>query len=201
MDRKRHIAHKVRLSDLTEGTYVRTEGEWEPNYIQAKDGRALSRINVIAVVASEPSTDQSFHSFIVDDGSGQVAVRAFGETRFTVTLGDVVLLVGRPREFSNQIYIVPEIVKRIEDPKWIEFRKRELGMPLPKIEPIQETASSAAPVDQLIAAIKTLDKGDGADTEDVIAKVKIENADHMIDTLLKEGEIFELTPGKIKVLE
>jgi uncharacterized protein len=201
MDRRRQVAYKVRLSDLASGTYVKVDGEWEPNYIQAKDGRALSRVNVIAVIASEP--DPTHGSFTIDDGSAQIAVRQFGDKKFRVQLGDVALIIGRPREFEGQIYIVPEIIRKIEDTKWIQHRKLELGYtPVTKDAPAQEeTVVSNAPTDRLIATIKKYDKGDGADTEEVLSSLKIDNAELILDNLLKEGEIFELTPGKIKVLE
>lgn len=208
MDGKRQVAHKVRLRDLIEGTYTRMEGEWEPNFIQTRSGKSISRVNVIAVVASEPVSDQNSSSFVIDDASGQIPVRAFGQQRFDVKLGDVVLLIGRPREFSGQIYIVPEIIKRIEDTKWIDYRKLELGQESPQqgtqaqLQPIpEEKHDEVTTVDALIAAIKSLDQGDGADTEAVLASCTAKNTEQIIDNLLKEGEIFELTPGKIKVLE
>jgi RPA family protein len=190
---KRQVAMKVRLRDITEGSYVKVEGEWEPNFIQAADGRRFSRVNVIAVVASEP--DPGFGSFVLDDGTAQATVRSFGDAKFDMKLGDIVLLVGRPREYNSERYIMPEIVKRISDSGWVEHRKIELG------EAVKEPLMTTTPAETLIEAIRRLDSGDGADTESVVSSSKIADAERLIEMLMKEGEIFELTPGRIKVLE
>jgi hypothetical protein len=236
----RQVAMKVRLSDLTDGKYVRVEGQWEPNFIQTSDGRKFSRVNIIAVVASEPVPDMNFNSFIIDDGTARVPVRIFGESDVKVKLGDVVLVIGRPREFNQQVYIVPEIIKEIRNNKWIEYRKLELRH-LPasmKAEPaeqapaqadqtalhedIQESGDEAGtedkdkehpeiakektkdemnPVDMILEKISELDKGDGADTDEVISSLGIPEAEKIIENLLKEGEVFEISSGRIKVLE
>jgi len=195
----RQVAKKVKLSDLANGKYVKVEGEWEPNYVDTPTNQKVSRANVVAVVATEP-VPGDFNSFIIDDGSARLPVRAFGDTEVEVDLGDVVLIVGRPRLFSEQIYLVPEIVKKVQNKKWIEYRKLELGE-IPTQEVILEEPMTDSPVDTMIEVIRGLDSGNGADTEEVIARSKIENADDIISSLMREGEIFEITSGKIKVLD
>jgi hypothetical protein len=49
--------------------------------------------------------------------------------------------------------------------------------------------------------IRRLDKGDGADITEVIKESKDENAEKIIKNLIKIGELFEIRPGKIKILE
>jgi len=249
----RQVAMKVRLQDIANGTYVRVNGEWEPNFIQTTDGRTISRANVIGVVVSEPE----MNNFVIDDGTAKVPVRIFNDMKMDAALGDVVLLIGRPREFNQQIFIVPEIIKKIENKKWIDYRKLELSMLLkdvvePKVETIEpvkqavepvkkqidaieetdvdkpvseekiekpqqnepevKTVEAATkeppadevmdnPIDKIIEIIKDMDKGDGADTEEVIDASKVSNCEQILDNLLKEGEIFEITSGKLKVLE
>ena len=46
-----------------------------------------------------------------------------------------------------------------------------------------------------------MDNGDGADTEDIITSANMDNTEDIIKSLLEEGEIFEVRPGKLKVLE
>jgi len=238
---KRQVARKVRIKDLVDGTYIKAEGEWTPNFIQTGDGRTFSRVNLMSVVVSEPVPDLNFNTFVIDDGTGRLPVRLFGEQSpaVDVKLGEIILLIGRPREFNQQIYIVPEIIKKIENSKWIDYRKLELELEeqriaakapeKPKTEPIMQATpppvdeakedESQAPavetiadkaeadekplntIDKIIGIIKQLDKGDGAETEDVISVSKVDNAESIVDNLLKEGEIFEVRSGKIKVLE
>lgn len=233
LSQDRQVAKKVRLIDLNNGTYVRVEGKWEPNFIKTDDGRKFSRVNVIATVASEPVLEINFNTFIIDDGSARVTVRIFDELKFDASLGDAVLIIGRPREFNQTTFIVPEIIKKIENQKWIQYRKLELenSFPLentiiktvsldesPPVEEIikkdddeiniskthiDESASDVEdnPVEIIIKTIKTLDGGNGAEVEEVIKISNVPNAEKLIDNLLKEGEIFEITSGMIKVLE
>ena len=49
--------------------------------------------------------------------------------------------------------------------------------------------------------IKDIDSGDGADTQEVITKSNIDKAEQIITNLLEQGEVFEIKPGRSKVLE
>jgi len=223
---KRQVAHKVRLGDLASGEYVRVEGEWEPNHVKTPDGRIFSRANIIAVVASDPESKGNYSSFTLDDGTAQIPVRIFDDIKANVSLGDVILVIGRPREFGGQIYLAPEIIKKVVNKRWIDYRRLELAnlpelkearrdetpkpqKPIevkPEIEEIIEKpkepkTNEISPVDEIINIIRELDKEDGADTEEVIETTTVKNAEELIDNLLKEGEIFEISSGKLKVLE
>ena len=121
---KRQIAYKVKISDLITGHYVKEEG-WEPNYVVTKKGN-ISRANIIGVIVLT-SSEGSAPSITIDDGSGQIIVRNFENPKIfeNLNLGDPVLIIGRPRDF-NGIYIIPEIIKKIENKKWLDVRKKEL---------------------------------------------------------------------------
>ena len=64
--------------------------------------------------------------------------------------------------------------------------------------PVEE---SNTPADKIFQLIKSTDSGEGADTEEVISKSNLENAEQLVKKLLEEGEIFEVKPGKLKILE
>jgi len=46
-----------------------------------------------------------------------------------------------------------------------------------------------------------LDDGRGASFENIVEKSKLDNAESLLKNLMINGEIFEITPGKYKVLE
>ena len=56
------------------------------------------------------------------------------------------------------------------------------------------------PTNNIIQWIKKLDTGSGVSIE-MLSSKNIENMDKLIDILLKEGDIFEVKPGRLKVLE
>lgn len=197
----RQVALKVRVKDLVEGGYVKKEG-WDPNFIELPDGRRCSRANVIAVVISTTE-----NNLTIDDGSASIVIRSFEPMPMmqNLSVGDVILVIGRPREYQDSKYIMPEIIKKITNPKWVEVRKKELqntsGIVKKNPEPVvaEEKIVETEPQTDILSIIRKLDKGDGADIEEITSQVP--NADSVIEMLLKEGEIFELRPGRLKVLE
>jgi len=216
---KRQIAYKARIADLINGKYVKEEG-WTPNYIITKQGKHISRINLIGIVISKTEEGPEYQSFVVDDGSGTISLRSFekNDNVKNIEIGDVVLLIGRPREYGSEKYIVPEIMKKIENKKWIDVRKIELKIEdlktaeLPaKEEDIVVENISGEPEEQpkkatnnsqiVYEAVKELDSGQGVDIDKVIKKTGIKETEEIIKKFLREGEMFEIRPGKIKILE
>ena len=210
---KRQIALKVRIKDLIEGEYFKEEG-MTPNYIKDKNGREISRVNLIATVLGFDN-NENYNSIILDDGSGKISVRSF-EDGFDVNIGDVVLVIGRPREYGGEKYLFPEIVKKIGDVNWIKVRSLELKNTIidnkiqhskeeiidagedivveDKKEEIEKSSS-----EKIIDKIKEIDNGDGVDIGDVVSGIT--DGENLVNLLLKEGEIFEIRPGRLKVLE
>ncbi|MBU0535404.1 MAG: hypothetical protein KKE20_00430 [Nanoarchaeota archaeon] len=125
----RQTAVKTRISSLINGQYVVQQG-WEPNYILYNDEK-ISRINIIGVIVSKNQNELSNNkSVMIDDGSGRISVRTFDESSVldSVSVGEMIILIGRPREYGNEIYIVPEIIKPLQDKRWAEVRRLELEL-------------------------------------------------------------------------
>jgi RPA family protein len=123
-----------------------------------------------------------------------------------IEVGDIVLVIGRPREFSSEKYILIETIKKI-DPAWTKVRELELEkniaehIPITKNKiPVEESIVDLNPTNKIIKLIKELDKGNGVSIEELSSK-NIEGIDKMVDMLLKEGDVFEIKPGRLKVLE
>ena len=201
---KRQIAYHVKVSEILTGEYVEEEG-WNPNYVKTFRGE-VSRVNIIGVVIAV--TDDSV---TIDDGSGKIDVRSFeNKEKFgEFDLGDVVILIGRPRAWNEQKYIAMEIMRTI-NPVWAKVRKEELKnvsevkqeVKREEKEEVQEMKVQASEnlIDKVVEVIKRLDSGDGVDTEKVISECDADKTEEIIDNLIKEGEIFEIRKGKLKVL-
>lgn len=214
---QRQVAYKAKISDLVNGKYIVNDG-WQPNYLELRNGKRISRVNLMGTIISK-NPELDFNSLVIDDGTGNVALRLFeGENellqRFNV--GDVVLVIGRPRKFGQETYVVPEIIKPIENKNWVLLRRLELDkepnenkIRSEKIKPKLKKPESPSKKEtdsenislKAINAIKKIDKGDGADTEEIVKCLNCGDAEDIIVALLREGEIFELRPGKLKVLE
>ncbi|MEK6963168.1 MAG: hypothetical protein AABX70_01980 [Nanoarchaeota archaeon] len=203
MPTQRQTAYKCPVSYLIKGHYIQKEG-WEPSYVETPLGN-ISRANLTGVIIG-----QEERSLILDDGTGQIRLTSFEEnTSFlNIRIGDHVLTIGRPRLYQDHIYLNVEIIKKI-DPKWLLLRKAELegikpiltpsqAVPAPSLSLPTEPAPSVG--EQILAQIKQLDTGEGADIDEVLKAINAENGEKVIRMLLQEGEVYEIKPGKLKLL-
>ena len=207
---KRQTAYKIRIKDILDSRYIKTEG-FEPNYLEI-NGQEVSRVNIMGVIVGK-SEQNNQKTLIIEDGSEKISARVFENTALldSIDVENIVLLTGRPREFSSEKYILIETIKKI-DPAWVKVRKLELktniadnklsseDAALPNNKSPVEESIVISPANKLIKLIKEFDKGDGVSVEDISSK-GIQNIDVIINRLLKEGDIFEIKPGKLKVLE
>ena len=200
---RRHIAYKLRIKDILSSKYVKTDGI-NPNYLQVSS-QEVSRVNVIGVVVQK-SNMENYSELIMDDGTGKISARTF-ENNFllnNVDVGDVVLVIGRPREYLEEKYLVVEIAKKI-DPLWAKARKLELKDFDPQDnDDVKEGGGNKEIFDEsrknrLLKTIKELDKGEGVPVDDLHSALG--NVDNIVGVLLREGDVFEVRPGKLKVLE
>jgi len=208
---KRQIAYKLKISDINNAPYIKEEG-WTPNYILV-DNKKVSRINLIAIIISKID-EGPYSGLVVEDFSGKISVREFGEAKVIakVNVGDAVLIIGKIREFNNSKYIVPEIIRKISDLKWIELRKKELDFHKKTEELLEEVLDDSAEeliemkeVEEegkdLIKLIKKLDGGEGADISEIIKFSNFDDTEKKILNLIKNGYIFEVKTGRVKVLD
>lgn len=193
---ERALAVKLWIGEILSGEMVVTEG-LNPNVL--KTGRGdVSRVNVIGVIVS---VDELSRAVVIDDGTGQIQARSF-DRAIPFTVGTFVQIGGRPRTYQGQTYLAYEVGAAVA-PGWAEYRKKELGEPIiveKKVETAPVTDDRQSSAEKVLNVINQLDRGDGADVDDVIAKSGVANAEAVIEQLLMTGDIFEIRAGKVKVL-
>jgi hypothetical protein len=209
---KRQVARKLWIKDILAGTYIKEEG-MKPNYVILADNSRASRVSLMGVVLAV--SREGLPSLTLDDGSGTITVRAFEPSPMlaAIGVGDAVIIIGRPRQFGSEMYVLPEIARKLPDLAWLEVRKRELtAVPLP-VAPriVQQTAQNTVSeevvddsftfTESVLGAIRSLDTGTGADIDAVIGQIGAKDAEKTVQFLLQSGDIFEVSPGKLKVLE
>jgi len=201
---KRQIAYKARVSDILNCSF--SKDELSAGYIKL-NGLNVSRVNVIANIVYKSGDDQNYNSALIDDGTGKILLRTFENTNLfaKADVGDIVLVIGKIREYNNERYILPEIVRKLEKFEWMNLRKIELKDNVieqakePVNEAVEESAKNIG--EEIYLLIKKLDDGDGASIEDVIKESNNPDAEKIISRLLENGDVFEIKPGKLKVLE
>jgi len=215
-DLKRQTAYKVFVGDLISGDFVKGLGEWEPNYVLIGE-KKVSRANIIASVISKYETpDKNYSAIDVDDGSGVISLKTWKEDVELLgglKVGDLVLVIGRTRQYNDQVYITPEIVKVLTDFTWSKLRKVELEKIWGKREEIkvkQENSNNLVVSEEVVGKVtetsrqKVLNiiEKEEVDLKRLIelSNLEAEEVKTIVQALLKEGEIYEPKPGVLKIV-
>ncbi len=226
---KREVAQKASINEILRGAFEQAENG---TTVLNTGNRQIKRVNILATVVakSDSPEGEGWKDAVVDDGTGQIRLRFFdNETVLTVlkklAVGDFAAIIGRPRHYGGETYIVPEVLKPVNNAKWADARRLELLMQANA----QNNAGNEKTVVKAAAAgknmedlqdrhldgqdyvskekveiyriIKSLDSGRGADTAEVISKAGSRDAERLIREMLKLGDLFEALPGRLKVLE
>ncbi len=188
---KRECARKTSIS----GIYGPVEGE------------AATRASILATIVGK-NEDATYKSMLVDDGTGQIQLRFFNDGAGLFEkpqIGDFTLIIGKARSYMNESYIAPEIIRKLDNPKWAEVRRLELQVTHPPKPEAAAKGQSEETLNDVVSRekvgiyrlVKELDSGRGADMADVTAKAAIGNAETLIKEMLKAGDLFEVLPGKL----
>lgn len=220
---KRSPAVISSISEIVNGKFVKEEG-FTPNYVKTAFGEKISRANIIGSVVSKDLSQQQSPIVLVDDGTEKITVRSFDNPGVfnNAEVGDAVIVIGKPREFGNENYIAVEILKKLNSLRWAEVRQLELKNKYETLksenasikdeikpeEPITEQGEVADSeeknqIKNILNLISGLDKGKGAEISELIKKYNLDENEtqSQVVHLLKRGDIFELRPGVLKVLE
>ncbi len=112
MEGKRLTAIKTRIKPVTSGMFVVQQG-LNPNYILTKDGLRLARVRVLGTIVDKfLSENRSFASLTIDDGTDTIRAKSFNSSSIfdNFEVGDIVDIVGKIREYQEEVYLVPEVI-------------------------------------------------------------------------------------------
>lgn len=207
---KRQVAYKAKISSIINSSLIKDE--LSAGYIKINEMH-VSRVNIIAMLIDKPelaTSNASNFTAIIDDGTGRISLRSFesGDIFSKAEIGDTILVIGRIRDFNKEKYIIPEILKKIANFGWMNLRKKELSNASEAANDAEsinmdfkQRAGAVSDVNsEICSLIKRLDSGDGVNTDDIIKASGILSVEGIIKNLLESGDIFEIRPGKLKIL-
>ncbi len=123
-------AYKLKIEDLVRGQYVRSPEGTEPSYLLTPWGQHIPRARVLGTVVDKfVRDDQGYATLRLDDGSETISLRAWreGVPEFAgFKMGDLIDVIGRVREFEGEVYLVPDLILRVEDSNWELVRELEI---------------------------------------------------------------------------
>jgi RPA family protein len=201
---KRNVAYKLKIGNILLGKPVMNGEKF--SFLELGD-KKIVRVNVIGSIIEkyESEGERKYIFFKLDDGSGQISLKVFGEDieKFKeITQGLTVLVIGVLRYWNNETYIQPEIIKE-QNTKYLRVRELELERsPSQKTAPIEKSKIIAIK-DSIIDAIKEAEEQGGIEKEQLIMRLKDvspEIINQEIKKFLEEGIIFEPRPGKVRYL-
>ena len=201
---QRQVAYKLRILDILDSKFAKDE--ISAGYIKLNDLN-VSRVNIVCTLIYKQEETGSYSSAIIDDGTGRISLRSFEADAFSkLDVGDVVIVIGRIREFNNEKYIISEITKKLDNMEWLNLRKMELknfnvAKNINENKEVDNKAQAIASVDEVYTLIRKLDNGEGVAVEEVIKSSNNAQAEQIINRLLENGDVFEIKPGKLKILE
>ncbi len=222
MQPQRQTAVKLWIGHIISSPYTKTTEEFSPHYITFRNEK-ISRVNIIAnVIETFTSPDNTHASLTLDDGSGTIRIRAFKEDIKLfqgMTLGDLIMLIGKVREYNNEIYVAAEIVKKLEL-AWGRVRRLELikaiGQPpqpiLQERQQVQQEEMVTAVQVQTIPAqhpeafqkvLSSIGQSEGGISVDMLSaslSMPREEVEKVILDLIKTNDVYQNKPGYYKTL-
>jgi RPA family protein len=199
----RNVAYKYRVGEILLGVPKFNEDKFSHLEI---DNKKIIRVNVVGNIVDryDSQGEKKYTFFTLDDGSGQIKLKTFGDDteKFKgVSQGQTVVVIGTTRNFNNETYLSPEIIKE-QDPKYLLIRKLETQKEKNNtIKEPQKKEEITKIEDQIIKLIKDAEDNGGIDKEKIILPgVAPHVIDQEIKKLLEEGIAFEPRPGKLRYL-
>ena len=125
IEKKRLTAIKSKIYDIINGKYVSEE---ESKYVLTNKAQKIGRARILGTVVYKfISDDKKFYSITLDDGTDTIRAKIFDSLILEkINLGDIVDLVGRIREYNEEIYILVENIWKIYDPNFEILRELEI---------------------------------------------------------------------------
>jgi len=199
--RKRNVAYKLRIGDILKGNPQMNEGKF---LFLDLNGSHVVRVNLIANCVDKfvQEGEKQFGSLTVDDASGQLKLKVFGDDVSRVVdvmQGDTLQIVGNMREWNGEIYMIPEVCKKV-DSRWLLVRKLEIEK-LRKDMPVVENGNFELK-NKVLDMIKDAESEGGVDRDVLVMDVEAnpEAIEVEVKKLLEEGLIYEPRPGRLRYL-
>ncbi|MHA1648658.1 MAG: OB-fold nucleic acid binding domain-containing protein [Candidatus Helarchaeota archaeon] len=230
---KRATAIKMHINHILTGKYVKDDIN---HYIETKFGFNISRVRILGTIVGKwmptPNTDLTSErtpqaTLIIDDGTETIRIKAWKDDikMFEdIQIGDIVDVIGHVRKYESEIYITPEIIRKIEDPNWelvreleiIEFLQRvksgsnlsPAAAPSPQVNTTHSEPLSTEPYeksifkDKILEIIREFDEGSGVSITLLKEHAHMPEIDFQdaITELINEGTIYQPSAGKYKIL-
>ena len=122
--KERMVAIRASIADIVNGTFGDDNG---PRVI-SPEGVELRRVLLVGTIVDQVTGNNNYASITIDDGTETIRAKAWGaeaDMLQSVSGNILALVVGKVREYENEIYVVPEIVREVDDPNLMTLHQLE----------------------------------------------------------------------------
>jgi RPA family protein len=201
---KRNVAYKLRIGELFQGKPVMNGDKF--SFLELGN-KKIVRVNLVGNIIDkyESPGESKYIFFTLDDGSGQIKLKLFGEDsdKFkTLNQGETVVVIGVLRYWNNETYLQPEIISS-QDPKYLLLRKLEIESERSVNSVPVEKSQIVAIKDKILSRIKSAEEDGGVEVDKLIIEIRDASPDLIhqeIKKLIEDGIVFEPRPGKVRYL-
>jgi RPA family protein len=143
------------------------------------------------IVNTYVTSDNNYGFFVVDDNTETIRVKVFNGARMIkrMRVGQLVDIFGTVEEYKGEVYIKPELVKRVKDPNLYLLRMVELlGTQKPAGEKVLKILQESKDEDGV--GMEELEKLSGLDRSAI---------QELLAQLMLKGAVYEPTKGCFKI--
>ncbi len=203
---RRWIAYKMLIKDINDSK-VNEEG-----FLEIGD-KKIARVNIVGTIVSKfISDDGKYGNLTIDDGTDTIRVRQFDDLSLieNFEVGDIVRVIGRIRNYEDEIYILPEIIIKVDEKfeimQKLEAIKHRTMISKPKEEEeivFEEEVIGGTPKEDILNKIKEMDKGEGVKVEDLAKALDMDEEilSETLNEMANDGDIYAPKAGWVKILE
>lgn len=143
MEIRRIPAIKTRIVDIVNGKFFSADKEkMKAAFVISSFAQKISRVNMIATVIDKfIAEDGNYCSLTLDDGTSLIKTKSFKDEVKILKdfeLGDLMLVIGKLREYNGEIYVGAEATRKILDANFEILRRFEILHELKKRKIIVE---------------------------------------------------------------
>lgn len=218
-------AVRASISDITNGSYSDDNGP----HVVSPFGVELRRVVVVGFVIDkfyregDDSGKKRFESITVDDGTDTIGVKVWGEEEVSVLEGVkesiLALVIGKVRQYNDEVYLIPEIVRELTDPNYMSLHLMERykavlnrsGISLPDTTEQQQELLTTTPTttvsgklaNDIIAYVRLEAPPEGIPLKDIVTYFQKKGQDSekvqtKVFNLVAEGALNEVSIGQFR---
>jgi RPA family protein len=223
--RERMTAVRASISDITNGSFSDDNGP----HVVSPFGVELRRVVIVGFVVNkfyregDDTGKKRFESITLDDGTDTIGVKVWGEEDASILEGVkesiLALVIGKVRQYNEEVYLIPEIVRELTDPNYMSLHLMERykavlnrsGISLPDTMEQQQELLTTTPkktvsgklANDIIAYVRLEAPPEGIPLKDIVAYFENKGQDSetvqtKVFNLVAEGALNEVSIGQFR---